>query len=305
MIKSITVTNHLGESIVLELTRPELSGFAVEKIEGLGPVKATVNNTEISTGDGGVFNSARLGVRNIVMDLIFIPGSHAETIEDIRHRSYKYFPTKKSLTFRVETDTRILEIDGYVEHNDPSIFSKREGCQISILCPNPYFRDAGDVEVTTFSGVEPAFEFEFENDSLIENLLEMGTMYNKREKVIIYKGDAEVGVTIVIKALGEAKHIAIYNTGTREVMRIDTDKLEVLTGSGIVARDEIRITTIDGNKSITLLREGITTNILNCLSRDADWFHLSKGDNLFAYTAEEGSMNLQFRIEHRPIYEGV
>lgn len=37
-------------------------------------------------------------------------------------------------------------------------------------------------------------------------------------------------------------------------MRIDTDKLEKLTGSGMVAGDEIIISTIKGDKSITLLR---------------------------------------------------
>lgn len=63
--------------------------------------------------------------------------------------------------------------------------------------------------------------------------------------------------------------------------------------------------TVKGKKSITLLRNGKTTNILNCLDKNADWFQLAKGDNVFAYTAEEGSTNLQFKIENRVIYEGV
>ena len=88
-------------------------------------------------------------------------------------------------------------------------------------------------------------------------------------------------------------------------MRIDTDKMKAFTGSGIVAGDEITICTVKGKKSITLLRNGKTTNILNCLDKAADWFQLAKGDNVFAYTAEEGSSNLQFKIENRIIYEGV
>ena len=58
MIKSITVKNYLNDQITLELTRPEKSGFIVESIDGLGPAKANINVTDISTNDGGIFNSS-------------------------------------------------------------------------------------------------------------------------------------------------------------------------------------------------------------------------------------------------------
>ena len=64
----------------------------------------------------------------------------------------------------------------------------------------------------------------------------------------MYSGDAEIGVTITIHAIGEARNITIYNTGTREVMRIDTDKMKAFTGSGIVAGDEITICTVKREK---------------------------------------------------------
>lgn len=304
MIHSITVTNYLGDSIVLELARPEQSGFIVKSVEGLGPAKGNVNTVEVSTNDGGVFNSARLSIRNPVLDLVFLE-TNTETIEDIRHKSYKYFPVKKKVKLLIETDNRVSEIEGYVEHNEPAIFSNQEGCQISIICPYPYFYSAGESNITIFSGIEPLFEFPFENESLITDLLEMGEVQNSAEQVITYNGDAEIGVTIIIYAIGNASNVTIYNAGTREVMRIDTDKLAALTGDGIVAGDEITIKTTKGDKSITLLRGGVTTNILNCLDKNADWFQLVKGDNVFVYTAETGNSNLQFRIENRVIYEGV
>lgn len=304
MIHSITVTNYLGDSITLELTRPEQSGFIVKSVDGLGPAKGNVNTVEVSTNDGGVFNSARLNIRNPVLDLVFLETA-TETIEDIRHKSYKYFPVKKKVKLLIKTDNRVSVIDGYVEHNEPAIFSNQEGCQISIICPYPYFYSAGESNITVFSGIEPLFEFPFGNESLVTNLLEMGEIQNSAEQVITYNGDAEIGVTIIIYAIGDASNVTIYNAGTREVMRIDTDKLAALTGEGIVAGDEITIKTTKGDKSITLLRGGITTNILNCLDKNADWFQLVKGDNVFIYTAETGNSNLQFRIENRVIYEGV
>lgn len=304
MIKSITVTNYLGDSIKLDLARPEESGFVVQSVTGLGPGKASINTTEVSTNDGSLFNSSRLPSRNIVIGLKFL---WKDSIEDVRQLSYKHFPIKKKLTLLIETDNRQAEIDGYVESNDPNIFSRDEGSDISIVCPNPFFYSAGPNgnHTTIFYGVEPMFEFPFSNESLLECLLEMGAIQNQTEKVITYDGDSEVGVTITIHAVGEASKIAIYNTGTREIMRIDTDKLATFTGSGIIAGDDIIICTVKGSKSISLQRAGKLTNILNCLEKNADWFQLTKGDNIFAYTAETGSSNLQFKIENRIVYEGV
>ena len=304
MIKSVTITNHLDESIKLDLFNPEESGFIIKSIEGLGPVKANINFKELATNDGSIDNSARLSSRNIVMSLQFMENP---TIEETRLKSYKYFPIKRNIKFLIETDSRICETIGRVETNVPTIFSNAEGCQISILCPNPYFYSAGEngTNQTIFYGTEPLFEFPFSNESLTEDLIEFGSIENRTEGTIYYDGDAEIGITIQIHAVGEAEGLVIYNTKTREIMRINDDKLKSLMGSGIQAGDEITITTSRGEKGIYMLRSGVTTNILNSLEKPIKWFQLSKGDNTFAYTASSGLTNLQFRIENKVIYEGV
>ena len=303
MIKSITVTNYLGDSIKLDLARPELSGFVIKSITGLGPGKATINTSEMATNDGSNFNSARLSSRNIVISLGYLWRNDA-SIEEIRQLSYKYFPIKKEVTLLIETDKRTAEIVGRVESNDPNIFSKDSGSDISIICPNPFFYSTR-TNTTVFSGTDWKFEFPFSNESLTEPMLEMGDITNYAEKVIRYEGDADIGVTITIHALAAAKNISIYNTGTRDLMKIDTDKLVALTGSSIRAGDDIIICTVTGKKSVTLIREGKTINILNCLTKDSDWFKLTKGDNIFAYISDEGKYDLQFKIENGIAYEGV
>ena len=301
MIKSLTITNHLGESIELELGGPEKSGFFISKIEGLGPSKATINTAEMATGDGSLFNSSRVMQRNIVLTLGFLSDP---TIEDVRQRSYKYFPIKKQILIRVETDNRVGEIYGYVESNEPIIFSSMTGTVISIICPDPNFRSL-ETNTTVFSGIESTFSFEFSNESLTENLIEFGSIINRTEQTVYYTGDADAGVSILIHAIGAATNIAIYNNDTRESMEIDTTKLAALTGAGVTASDDILISTVNGDKYIYLLRNGIYTNILNCLGKDTDWFHLVRGDNLFSYTADTGLTNLQFKIENQILYEGV
>lgn len=307
MIYSLAVTNFLGDRIRLELGKPENTGFLIKSITGLGPVKANVNTTEVATNDGSMFNSARLSQRNIVIQMVFVNSIYGEDIEEIRQKSYKYFPIKKNVELVIETDNRYVRTTGYIESNEPDIFSKQEGTQISIICPDPYFYSASEDgnNVTDFYSIDPMFEFPFSNESLSDPLLVFGEIQIKTEGVITYSGDSEIGVMIYIHAIGPAEHINIYNTETREVMTIDTVKLEKLTGRGLIAGDDIIINTLKGEKSITLIRSGVSYNILNCLDKNTDWFTLVKGDNIFAFTADSGVTNLQFRIENKVIYEGV
>lgn len=303
MIKAITVTNYIGESLTIELAKPENSGFIVKEITGLGPSKATISTTALATTDGAVFNGARLEPRNIVLTLDL---SLAADAEELRQLTYRYFPIKKHLTFGVETKGRKLEAYGYVESNEPDIFSSGETVQISIVCPDPYFYSASGKNVTVFSGIVPMFEFPFSNESTTENLLEMGAIMHRQENTVVYTGDASVGVTITIHAIGDGiKNITIYNSRTREMMKVNTDLIKTMTGEAFHTGDDIIICTKRGMKSVTLLRVGKTTNILNALARDSSWFQLSKGDNMFAYDCEEGALNVQFKIENDVIYEGV
>jgi hypothetical protein len=302
MIKSITVTNYLGDRLKLELARPELSGFVVRSVTGLGPGKANINTSELSTTDGGLFNSSRLPVRNIVMSLEFLWGS---SIEDTRQKSYKYFPLKRQVTLLVETDNRVAEISGYVESNEPTIFSQNEGSDISIICPDPYFYSAGEdgIVSTVFYGTEPLFELPYN----CETPSEVSAINKVGDRSILYEGDAETGVTIRVHATGKVSNITIkhHNRDTSGSIRIDTDKLRAITGSTMMSGDDIIITTSKGNKSAKLVRGGNTTKILNCLDKHVDWFQLVKGENIFSYEAEDGLANLSVTVENRVLYEGV
>lgn len=302
MIQSLTVTNYLGESLTIPMKNSESTGFILHDMTGLGPPTASVNTSKVATKDGSKYNSARAEERNIVLPMYFTP---IPTIEDARHRSYKYFPLKKPVILVFKTDNRECQIVGYVETNEPDICSDREGCQVSIICPNPYFSSIYDT-VTSFSGVEAAFEFPFSNEDTSNPHIEFGKIVVKAENFVRYEGDAESGVQIRIAASATVKNITIYNVDTRGTMHIYHDKLVALTGSGIVKGDEIIITTDKGSRSVTLLRNGKSTNILNAIDpRNDEWFSLTKGDNIFAYSADEGSDYLMFVVDHTTLYEGI
>ena len=305
MIKSVTVTNYLGESLKMELTNPYDSGIAITDITGIGPGKADINVTELTSSDGSLHNSSRLGTRNIVMTLRFM---FAPEIETVRQKTYRFFPIKKELTLTFETDNRSCYITGYVESNEPVIFEENEYTQISIVCPDPYFYSLR-ADSTVFSGVVSMFEFPFsnevQNNEETERFLIMSDLQFETEQTVYYSGESEIGMTIRIRAIGTVENLTIFNTRTREFIKLDTDKLQQITGSVIIAGDEITICTVKGKKSIRLLRDGVTTNILNCMTKDSSWIQLVKGDNILAYTADSGAEKLHFSVENNVIYEGV
>lgn len=325
MIKSFKVTNYVGDSITLELTRPDKTGFIVKSVDGLGPVKATINMTSTPTYDGALFNSARLDKRNIILSLDFMELPERkdengkllpyETIEHIRQKSYKYFPLKKKLHLVVETDNRLVETEGYVESNEPNIFSNQEGCTISILCPDSFFYSL-ESATTVFSGIKPLFEFPFSCESIEKDesgsfhrgdpTIEMSQIVTRQSHLVRYDGDVDVGVTIVVHAVDDVEKLVVTNETTLESMSIDDDKLIASTGSGITAGDTITIETRKGYKSITLLRDGETINILNSLGKNSKWFNLVRGNNAFRYSATgNGFASLQFSIYNKVVYEGV
>jgi hypothetical protein len=309
MIKSLIVRNYIGEEITITLTDADPShGLLVKSMTGLGSPKGTINATDFAVIDGGLFNSARAEKRNIVLNFLLAQTSKCVDIETARQNTYRFFPLKKKVTLTFITDHRNCQISGYVESNEPDIFNKAEGCQISIICDNPYFHKIGEgtPQITNFSEVISLFEFPFENNSLDENEIEVSYYENVKEKILTYEGDVETGMLIKIHVLDSVGNILIYNFDTKEEMNISNAKIEALTGSVLKASDDLIISTDERNQYAELLREGVTTNVINAVDRHSDWLKVRKGNNIFAFTTDnETDDNLLFSIENDILYEGI
>jgi hypothetical protein len=301
MITAIKTTNHLNESLTLELLRPEQSGFIVLRIDGLGPPKAEISLTERAGIDGSLYNSGRAAPRNIVLGLRFYPG---QNIEALRQQSYKYFPLNKPITFEVQAANRTAHATAYVEANEPNIFSSEEGCVITLVFPDSYLFDIVG-SLTVFSSKTSKFEFPWSNESTDDPLLEMSELNMETTKVVIYEGDVSVGMLLHIHATGSASGFVLTDTITLETLEIDSAKLVSTTGDDIIEGDDIWISTVKGNKYAILIRGATTYNILNCLGISPVWFQLDKGDNVYAYTADSGLTDLQFEIFNDIAYEGI
>lgn len=306
MIKAITITNPLsGEAITVNLGDIEpYHGLFITEIEGLGPPKADINMTSLATKDGSLYNSSRANNRNIVLHVRFI---NAASIEDVRLLTYRYFHIKKKITFTIETDNRLASISGYVESNEPDIFSPEESATISIVCESSWFIDEkeGRGQHTEFSDVISLFEFEFEDPDEESPSIEFASIETKRQNLVYYKGDAETGFLMRMFISGSITNPKIFDLTTNETIAIDTTKVAAITGGAVGAGDEIQINSVVNEKSIVLIRNGIRYNILNALDIDTTWFKLQPGDNMFGYTADSGELNIIFRMEYDTLLQGV
>lgn len=304
MIQSITVINTFGESLRLELGKPEKSGYLIESIDGLGPEKSQLNTTDNALGDGAFFNSAKKSTKQIVLNLKFL-WMKDKTIEQLRLQTYKYFPVKRKVTLMIETDERTSSIEAYIESNEPDIFNQSSGAVITLTAMFPYFKSSSQRE-NKFTGVEALFEFPFCNDDLYEPLLEMGNYRNKTTRNIVYTGDSEIGITITMEFLGNTGNIGIYNVTSNTAMFLSMEKIKKRINSEIKENDKIVICTEMGKKSAKLYRDDKVYNILNSISKESNWLTIDVGDNMFAYTAKESVDNIkEFKIENSVLYEGV
>ena len=297
----------MGEELTLELARPEKSGFIVSSIDGLGPVKSTINTTKLARSHGARYNSSYSDVRSIVINLTYYDDGSV-TMESLRHKSYKYFPENEEIKLTIVTDTRAVYTKCYVEHNEPDIFSNSEGATITILCPDPYFYDIGYKSIA-FNMVEPAFEFPFPSDNTEEPSIEFGNIRDVFTRGIKYDGDCNVGVNITLYIYGNTINPTIYNHMTQDRMCIDTSKLSKLLGTegvGLIANDIIEINTNGMSKSAKLLRNGEYINILNCLDKHTQWITLTRGNNsISCYADNNTSSRISLYITYNTAYGGI
>lgn len=302
MIYAVTVTNNADESIRLELANPYETGIAIIDIGGIGQEGADINVSEIATIDGGIFNFARRSTRTITFTFLLL---WANTVEESRHRVYKYFPIKKKVHLLFETEERLLEIEGYVETNSAGIFSQEETQTVSVVCPDPNFYGVGE-ETELFTGVQPWFEFPFSNESLTRPLIEFGHVMADTTATFHYNGEIDTGMIITIHGLtGGAEYITLWNNKTSERIIIDTTRLAQIAGYNFDYGDDIVISTMPGNKYATFWRKGVDYNIIGAINKDADWFKISNGENVFTFTAVKGEEHIIVTFKYRTAYGGV
>lgn len=304
MIYTIIATNAKGDSVELDLANPWAGGIAVMGASGLGPAEGTINTVNFATSDGALFNSSRIKSRDIELNLKFL----GSDIEAVRHKLLRYFRVKHPITLDFITDYRHTYITGHVEKNEIDIFSNSEGADLTIVCPNPFFKLRDPVKgknSVRFTSSTPSFEFEFEDPNADSPTLKFGEMTSTGETVVVYEGDADASTIVDIQFLGPATGLKLYNTTTQTRINIDTNEISRLFGSTIKAGDRLSISSGVGDKYVKAYRDGKVYNALSALDRDSDWIFLTPGDNLITVRADTGIENVSSIVSFENLYESI
>lgn len=256
-------------------------------IEGLLPPQAAVNSSAVANADGETFNSARVGIRDVTIDI-----KPAFPVEENRQRLYTYFKLKKQVNIYFKNKNRDIVTAGIVEGFDGSLFEQKQLISISIKCLDPYLKDSAE-SVADMANIIDNFEFPFsiDKEGIPFSIIDKALTQN-----IFNAGDVETGMIIELTANGEVIKPTIYNVETREYFGLDFT---------MQLGDVIKINTNKFNKKVELIRYGETRNIINNILKGNKWLTLRVGDNLFTYTCEAGEENLSFKFTYSNRYEGV
>lgn len=280
------VENERGDQ--LRLTQNP--GFVIDSITGLTPPGATINTSSIVGEDGGQFNSSRVDMRNIVLRILpQIP------VAENRQTLYRYFGVKKPVKCYYRGPGRNVQIEGYVEAVEGDLFERSQLIQVSILCPQPFWRAIAEI-VADISKTISMFEFPFSIDSMGVPFSE----YNEyRIAEVINDGDASG--ELIIELSGESygteiRNPAIYNADTGEMFKLNTS----LYGPDRVVKIDME------NKRVESYQDGVFEGSYFRFIDDASrWLEVQEGLNRFYYTAESGVDNMRVKVRFVPKYKGV
>ncbi|MFJ7585665.1 phage tail family protein [Bacillus cereus] len=294
IINNMTITNSRGDSITFG------RHFRLSEDFALSGLTATVNYTE-STADGSHYQNTVLDNKDFEVPF-FIPKELSDPwwIEERRNEAYKVFNPKAN-PFRIDIETKAGQayyINANLEGSPtfPNGFEndnqqwQRGLLQFSANDPFFYASNEEKVDIALWIG---AFEFPLE---IPEEGIEMGYRAPSLIVNVLNDGQESTGMLIRFKAIGTLLNPSLVNVNTYDSLKINRT---------MQPGDVIEVSTYRRNKKVTLIRNGVKTNVFNDLDLSSKFLQLDLGDNLFRYDAEEGLDNLEVSMTFTPRLLGV
>lgn len=275
MLDKVEVITDQGVLLTLPL-QDTSEGYSVQDIEGLDPVKATIVSSAFAQMDGEQYQSSRREKRNIILTLGYEPDFVVGTVQELRKRLYGIFMPKSRVLLRFyQDDEPMVQIYGRVESLDSPKFVKEPTAVISLLCFDPDFIDPVPVVLTgntTASTTETAYD---------------------------YPGTVEAGILFKLLVNRNVNEFTIYHRPPDDSLR----SLEFSSATPLVAGDVLTISTVPGNKFVTLTRGGVNTSFLYGVSPQSNWISLFPGSNKLRIFAE--GAGIPYRIEYITKFGGL
>lgn len=282
----LTMSNNAGDTLAFNTLNGD---FTITDIDGLNPPDATINTSQIAMLDGEKFNSAKVNMRTI--DIAFAIERNAEPNRIVVYRCLK---PKGQVNIHYVSELRDVYINGYVKSINVGYFDQKQIVSVSVLCPFPYWQQAQAV-VNELSQIIGMFHFPFA--STAEPQIVFGYIDNLSSVDVENAGDLETGLIFELYARAQVSNPKIYDYMTQEFIGVNFT---------MQPADLVTINTNAGQKSVKLLRDGVTTNIFNTLMKNSTWLQLPANGGTYTFMVGSGiATDLNVTIRHNTLYEGV
>lgn len=323
---NLTVENRNGQRLTLTHRERE---YQILKIDGLNPPNALIHSNSVVGMDGARFASSKLEPRNIVIT-VKVNGD----VEKNRLQLYNYFKTKQFCKIYYSNSSRSIYAEGIVETIECDLFENGETMQISVICHDPYLNAIDEIVYDLsqvigkfyfpFSfgaaGVIPSIDDDLETDYLVteaedqlineaddlivrevfqtmtDDAIEFSIIDKSNVVNVVNTGDDDTGFIVELTAAGTVVNPVIYDVD---------DNISFAVNCTLIAGDRLTINTISGEKSVTLLRNGVEQNYLRYVRRGSKWLVVNQGDNQYTYSADAGGDLIQMLVKFRTKYEAV
>ena len=297
MLNTVSVTNASKETLVMELAKPWTSGMNITNIDGLGPMEVEINSSNFGFFDGSQVNNIRKASREIKFEIKFY--SDNGYIENLRQKTYRYFPLKEKIRLGFETDNRSVYIEGYVKSNEPNIFSKDENTVITVFCPEPWFQSTSDTTLYLNEGYDQ-FEFPFSNESLTSNLIVISEIRTDGRKLITNNG-IERGFELEIVFPSSFKESDLKTPYSVVIENGEKSQTFKFNPNG---RRIFKLSTVEGNTYFVCYDDHKLKNYLRYVDFGSDWPRLLNGNN-YVYMLGAGSKGVSLVATTNTVYEGI
>lgn len=291
MPKTVICKNE--DDVQIEFSYKDDAEFFLISLDGAYSVSNNVTTSENTFTDGSTYQGSTTKQRNIVITAEF-----DEDYQSRRNFLYKSFKPKSPGTLYYNENDEKRQIDYYVEGIEIDEKGVCRNVVISLICPDPFFKDPADTTVT-MAGWEPCFEFIHE---FTDELEEFGIRITELVKDIENDSAADhIGIEVLMEAQGAVKNPALYHTQQDIHIQIGTDTYPFNMDPG----DVVKITTGTNEKNVYLIKDGVETKINEYLEEESEFIQLIHGKNTFIYDAAAGVDYLNVTIKYRFRYLGV
>lgn len=284
---SLILENANGDQLTFGAGSP----YTISEINGLNPPSATINTSQIALIDGAKYNSAKLDMRQLNIAFAIETDAAANRVA-----MYNVLKSKQWIRMYYSGDVRDVYIDGYIQSIDITYFAMKQIVTVAILCPSPYFKNAQEI-VNQLSNIINTFYFPFAITAAAP--IPISYFSNDVGITVENDGDVECGMVIQLYAREMLSNPKIYNYVTQDYFGLTIN---------MQPADLITIDTRQGQKSVTLLRNAIQTNIFNNIMQGSTWLQLEANGSTFTYEVDEiagDASDLKVTFTHNNLYEGV